>query len=235
MVWWVACIGDSFGVSRLLVYRSRDPEVGPRLYAATMVEEIERWSPFKSWLYSVFSRNPRSNRAVIAMLDLGHDDRLLDIGCGPGAALDLASASGARVCGVDPSPSMVSRAASRVPAADVREGSAESIPFPDSIFTVAINIASFHHWADRDAGLREVLRVLTPGGRLHIVEAALRSGKDGHGLNDSDIASLKARLDELGYEDVSTEEMKAGWHDFHVISGSAPAFDKDRGVQREAP
>ncbi len=113
----------------------------------------------------------------------GPDDSFLDIGCGPGAAVEHAAASGARVAGVDPSPSMVRRAARRVPDADVRVASAEHLPFPDHHFTVVVNVASFHHWADRDAGLREILRVLTAGGRLHIMEGVIKEGKDGHGLH----------------------------------------------------
>lgn len=186
-------------------------------------EQIERWSPLKVWFYSLFNRSPRSNTAIVERSSLGADDRFLDVGCGPGAALELAAATGAQVAGVDPSPSMVSRASKRVPTADVRVGSAEELPFPDDHCTVVANVASFHHWADRDAGLREILRVLAPGGRLHIMEGMIKEGKDGHGLNPADVESLSARLLEVGYADTAVDTVKTGWrHRYYVVTGFAP-------------
>lgn len=187
-------------------------------------EEVERWSPLKAWLYSLVARNPKSNLAIVERASLSPDDRFLDVGCGPGAALEHAAATGAEVAGVDPSPSMVARAAKRVPEADVRVGSAEDLPFPDNHFTVVVNVASFHHWADRDAGLREILRVLAPGGRLHIMEGMTEDGEDGHGLNPGQVESLSARSLELGYADTETETVKVGWrHHYYVVTGFAPA------------
>lgn len=186
-------------------------------------EQIERWSPLKAWLYSLLNRSPKSNVAIVERAGLGPDDRFLDIGCGPGAALEQAAATGAHVAGVDPSPSMVARAAARVPTADVRVGSAEELPFPDDHFTVVVNVASFHHWADRDKGLREVLRVLGPGGRLLVMEGMIKAGKDGHGLTPTGAESLAARFLELGYVDAKTEVVETGWrHKYYVVSGVAP-------------
>lgn len=188
------------------------------------VDQVERWSPLKVWFYSLFNRSPKSNTAIVDHASLGTDDSFLDVGCGPGAALEHAAASGAQVAGVDPSPSMVARASKRVPAADVRVGSAEELPFPDGHFTVVVNVASFHHWADRDAGLREILRVLAAGGRLHIMEGMIKEGKDGHGLDPSDVESLSARLLELGYTDTEVDTVKTGWrHRYYVVTGFAPA------------
>lgn len=186
-------------------------------------DEIERWSPLKAWLYSLLHRSPKINAAVVEMASLTDDDRFLDVGCGPGAAVDHAAASGAEVAGVDPSPAMVARASRRVPEADIRVGSAEAIPFPDAMFTVVINIASFHHWADRDAGLREILRVLSPRGRLHVVEGLLKK-ENGHGLSHTDSQVLAARLLELGYAETEIDTMKTGWrHRYMVVTAVAPS------------
>ena len=186
-------------------------------------EEIERWSPLRAWLYSLINRSPKSNLAAVELASLTAADRFLDVGCGPGAALEHAAAKGAQVAGVDPSPSMVDRAFKRVPKADVRVGSAEELPFPDNHFTVVANVASFHHWANRDAGLREILRVLAPGGRLHIMDGMIKEGKDGHGLNPTDVESLSARLLELGYADTDVDTVKTGWrHRYYVVTAIAP-------------
>lgn len=186
--------------------------------------QIEQWSPFKVWLYNLLHRNPKSNVEIVRYARLTETDRFLDVGCGPGAALEHAARTGASVTGVDPSASMVARAAKRVPQADVRVGSAEALPFPDDNFTVVVNVASFHHWADRETGLREIRRVLVPGGRLHIVEGKLGDGGHGHGLGSGDTKVLKAKLGELGYRDVEVETIKTGWrHEYVVVSALNPA------------
>ena len=193
------------------------------LLSTMTTNEVERWSPLRAWFYSLVNRSPQSNVVVVERASLSTADRFLDVGCGPGAALEHAAATGAAVAGVDPSPSMVERASRRVPEADVRVGSAEDLPFPDDSFTVVINVASFHHWANRDAGLREISRVLEPGGRLHIAEGMLREGKDGHGLNAGDAELLSARLLELGYTGTEIDTVKTGWrHRYYVVTGVAP-------------
>lgn len=184
-------------------------------------DEIERWSPFRAWLYTLIYRNPKSNLAVIDHISPRSDDRLLDIGCGAGAALEHALARGAAVAGIDPSPAMVERASRRVPQADVRVGSAEAIPFEDDQFSMVINISSYHHWADQEAGLREAIRVLQPPGRLHIVEHKHKR-KAGHGLTAEKADQLRDTLLVLGYRDSAVDTIKVGRSDYVVVSAGAP-------------
>lgn len=183
---------------------------------------VERWSPLLAGLYSLIARDPKSNRVLVEIASVDEGDVFLDIGCGPGAALERAAATGARVAGVDPSPSMVKRAARRVPEAEVKVGSAEDLPFTDDSFTVVASISSFHHWADRQAGLSEALRVLRPGGRLHIMEGRVK-GRHGHGLTESEAASLAAKLEELGYQNTGLKEIPVGrWRTYYLVSGTVP-------------
>jgi ubiquinone/menaquinone biosynthesis C-methylase UbiE len=178
----------------------------------------------KVWLYSLLHGDAKSNAEIVRYADIGPADRFLDVGCGPGAALEYAAKTGAQVAGVDPSPSMVERAAKKTATADVKLGSAEDIPFADDAFTVAINVSSFHHWADREAGLREMRRVLEPGGRLHIVEGKLKDGGDGHGLDAHQAQLLVIKLGELGYTDMRTEAIKTGRrHEYIVVSAFNPS------------
>lgn len=186
-------------------------------------ENIERWSPLKAWMYSLLHKKPKSNLAIVDRLSLGPDDSFLDVGCGPGAALERAAATGASVAGVDPSEAMVKRAASRIPGADVRVGSAEELPFEDDRFTAAVNVASFHHWADREGGLKEIHRVTAPGGQLHVMEGKLRDGKDGHGLSPRDAELLCQKLLEIGFESPRVDEVQTGWfHTYLVVSATKP-------------
>ena len=183
--------------------------------------EIERWSSLKAWFYSLTRRDPPSNLAVVERAALKPRDRVLDIGCGPGAALAWAAASGAEVCGVDPSPAMVKRASRRVPRATVVAGSAESLPFPDSHFTVAWAISTFHHWAAPSAALEETRRVLAPGGRLMIAERRLEAGNSGHGLTSKGAESVGEQLRSHGYQVAATDALSAGGVDYVLVTGVA--------------
>jgi ubiquinone/menaquinone biosynthesis C-methylase UbiE len=97
---------------------------------------------------------------------------ILDIGTGPGWLLmkihdqlpDL------RVTGLDVSPSMVAKARKNIEKAglsdviEMKQGSANALPFDDNTFDVIVSTGSIHHWKQPEAGLNEVHRVLKPGG-----------------------------------------------------------------------
>jgi len=195
---------------------------GPNLVAVTPREnEVERWSRAKVWLFSLFNRDPRSNRATVERLSPGPGDRVLDLGCGLGAALEHVRATGAAAAGIDPSPSMVEKASARVPDAEIAVGSAEEIPFPDARFTAALAVSTYHHWANPEAGLAEAHRVLAPGGQLLIVEGRLKRSK-GHGLHSDGAGRLAETLLEIGFSDASVSEMRVGRHDYLAISAIKP-------------
>lgn len=183
--------------------------------------DVERWSGLFATLYALVWRNPASNRVVVEQAGLGPGDRVLDIGCGPGAALEHAVKTGAEVYGVDPSPSMVTKAGKRVPGATVVEGSAESLPFPDDTFSHVLAISTFHHWASQESGIDEVRRVLAPGGRFVNVERKLKTGKDGHGLDLARATEVSGQLAEHGFHDCSVETILAKRAEYVVVAGWA--------------
>ena len=92
--------------------------------------------------------------------------RILDVGCGPGAlTAELVGRVGDEaVCAVDPSESFVAAASARLPGVDVRRGSAELLPFADAVFDAALAQLVVHFMTDPVAGLREMKRVTAPGG-----------------------------------------------------------------------
>src|SRR5581483_3842833 len=122
-------------------------------------------------------------RLAARLSDLASGDSVLDVGCGPGAAARYAARLGATVVGVDPAPVMLRVARLlTVPSGRIRyiEGKAEALPVPDSSMSVVWSIASVHHWADLETGLREVRRVLSPGGRFVAIERRTQPGARGH-------------------------------------------------------
>jgi SAM-dependent methyltransferase len=104
-----------------------------------------------------------------AALDAAHvtpGTRLLDAGCGAGLLALLASLRGARVTALDASPALLAIARERLPAADVREGDLEALPFADASFDVVTAVNSVFYAADMAAAMRELGRVVRPGGRV---------------------------------------------------------------------
>jgi len=97
--------------------------------------------------------------------------RALDVACGTGIlARELTSRLGSsgRVAGIDPSPGMVAVAKHLAPAVEWREGVAESLPFPDQSFDAVVSQFGLMFFTDRRQALREMLRVLAPGGHLAV-------------------------------------------------------------------
>jgi SAM-dependent methyltransferase len=102
----------------------------------------------------------------VALADLQPGQRVLDVGCGPGAlTAQLVERLGASaVTAIDPSESFVAAPGSRFPGVDVHHGVAEQLPFPDDGFDAAFAQLVVHFMSDPVAGLREMARVTRPGG-----------------------------------------------------------------------
>jgi SAM-dependent methyltransferase len=94
--------------------------------------------------------------------------RALDVGCGPGAlTAELVRRLGpAAVTAIDPSPPFVSAVHERFAGADVRQGVAEQLPFPNASFDIALAQLVVHFMTDPVAGLAEMRRVTRPGGTV---------------------------------------------------------------------
>jgi ubiquinone/menaquinone biosynthesis C-methylase UbiE len=111
---------------------------------------------------------------AIGLLDVKPNDAVLEIGFGPGAgiALLLERTPAGHVAGVDPSPEMVGQATARNAAAigrgqvELLRGSADALPFADATFDKAFAINSMQVWPNAMAGLKEMRRVVKPGGTV---------------------------------------------------------------------
>jgi demethylmenaquinone methyltransferase/2-methoxy-6-polyprenyl-1,4-benzoquinol methylase len=101
---------------------------------------------------------------------------VLDLCCGTGdmtsALKRVADKSGANILGADFSHPMLQQAARKSAATSLRwiEADALNLPFPDSQFNLVTSAFGFRNLADYDAGLREIFRVLSPGGQCGILD-----------------------------------------------------------------
>jgi ubiquinone/menaquinone biosynthesis C-methylase UbiE len=137
----------------------------------------------------------RMNRSIavrtIALLDVQPHDRVLEVGFGPGVGITLlvSVVSSGRVAGVDDSAEMVEQARARNAEAmkagrvELQRGSVETLPFAHETFDKALAVNSMQVWPDAVTGLREIRRVLKPGGRVAL-GFTRHSGQPKEGLAD---------------------------------------------------
>lgn len=154
---------------------------------------------------------------------------VLDIGCGGGRTIQkLANiATEGRVYGVDYASGSIavsrSKNASLIKSGrvEIHEGSVSQLPFPDSMFDLALAVETQYYWPDLVNDMKEVRRVLKPGGRLVVIAETYKGGrldkltapamkllKSSH-LSADDQRELFLSA---GYDEVQIiEEKKRGW------------------------
>jgi demethylmenaquinone methyltransferase/2-methoxy-6-polyprenyl-1,4-benzoquinol methylase len=125
-----------------------------------------------------FGQDPRWRRALVDAIDPRRDQRVLDVATGTGlVTLELVGRAGCEVVGLDQSEDMLAAARARlhaVPALADRatfvHGEAERLPFADAEFDALTFTYLLRYVDDRAATMRELARVVRPGGRIGMVE-----------------------------------------------------------------
>jgi demethylmenaquinone methyltransferase / 2-methoxy-6-polyprenyl-1,4-benzoquinol methylase len=122
-------------------------------------------------------QDPRWRRFLVSRLEAGPDARVLDVATGTGAvALEVVRQHGCAVVGIDRSPEMLAVARRRVAASglktriELHEGRAEALPFPDESFDALTVTYLLRYVDDPAATLRELARVVRPGGTVALLE-----------------------------------------------------------------
>ena len=98
-------------------------------------------------------------RRIARRLGNLRDKRVLDVGCGLGEWLELLGRHGALLSGIDISERAVKVCREHLPGADVRLGSAGSLPWPDATFDLVTCLGSLEHFDDKPRALEEMVRV----------------------------------------------------------------------------
>ena len=166
-------------------------------------------------------------RLAVGLASVSDADRVIDIGCGPGAAARGAARRGATVVGVDPAPMMlrlagaVTRGQSNITWS---QGTAEALPLADGWATVAWSLRTVHHWKDVTAGLAEVRRVLAPAGRFLVMERRVQPGATGlasHRWTEQQAESFQAQCRATGFGAVHVDQHPAGRGAVWVVRAEA--------------
>src|SRR6266849_4336701 len=119
-----------------------------------------------SWLQRAFFDRAHQATLALAAGTVHQPVSVLDVGCGTGKLLRRAATywPEAHLIGVDPANGMIEMAKRLTPNATFSTGMAEALPLQDASVDLALSTTSFHHWQDQAAGIREIARVLRPGG-----------------------------------------------------------------------
>ncbi len=199
--------------------------------------QVIRWPRLYDWLVSVImlGREGKRRQQMLDLADLQPGDVVLDVGSGTGtlllAAAERVGPSGA-LHGIEPAVEMVAHAqrkaeARRVPL-EVVEGTADSLPYPPASFDTVFCTLALHHVPGPMQGVavREMRRVLRPGGRVVIVDlqrprslaraitAAMSLVSLLHRLSPStsrfDVLGFEPLMTELGFEDITRHSFGSG-------------------------
>lgn len=169
-----------------------------------------------------------------ARLPKSMDGAVLDIGCGGGGFIRMLSEKYpfAMFFGVDISDDAVSMTADvnremvDGGALDLRVASVESLPFGDASFDMVTAIETYFFWPDLEKGMREIARVVSPGGVV-MLASELRLGED-------DDSEVRAKCDEYGMTLADDDSMlavmdAAGIDAEAIVTGSGVLY---RGIRR---
>ena len=139
-----------------------------------------RWAGFYDFVtkFMLLGHAGMLRRTTVDQALIQPGDSVLDVGCGTGEVTLLAKrrAQHGQVYGIDPAPEMIAvarkKAVRKYLDIDFRVGVIEALPFPDSSLDVVTSSLMMHHLPDdlKRRGLREIYRVLKPGGRLLIAD-----------------------------------------------------------------
>jgi ubiquinone/menaquinone biosynthesis C-methylase UbiE len=187
-----------------------------------------------------FGQEQKLRLATVVQAKIRPGERILEVGCGTGSvslAAKREAGTESQVFGIDIAPDMVAIARQKAGKAGLdvqfQEGRIEAIPFPDEQFDLVLSSLMLHHVIGAEAkqkGIQEIYRVLKPGGRLLVVDAAqpknplLRGMANlvvGHEMLAHGMDEYIPMLEQAGYVNIETGPTSTSF--LAYLSGGKPS------------
>ena len=194
------------------------------------------------WVMGRRSSNVARNRWAVQLLEVQPTDRVIELGCGPGVAIAALATRAIRglVVGVDHSQVMIGQARRRNRAA-IQAGRVRLIHLPveglsisDGPFDAALAVNTVGMWPDPPARLREVARLLRPGGRIAVVSQPRCPGATA-ATSAAAATELAGLLTDAGFEDLRTQLLDLDPPVACVLGHLAPGDDAELLARPTAP
>ena len=151
------------------------PRIHWRSSRPTTIEHVDNgWTrSADAWIADMgeqgdFGRRYVLDPVMLARAQAASATRALDVGCGEGRFCRMLASVGITVTGIDPTPALIGAAQTRGPRRRYLRGRAETLPFGDGGFDLVVSYLTLIDIPDIDAAIREMARVLAPGGTLLI-------------------------------------------------------------------
>jgi len=201
--------------------------------------------------------NCREYVALHHFLEVDAGDRLLDVACGSGLAIELARLRGALCAGIDASTRLVAVARFRSPESDIRVGDMHELPWGEGAFDVVTSFRGI--WGTTPDAVVEIGRVLRPGGRVGLTVwghlkvspgawalAPFRLATQEKVDNQATMVSLgrpgagESLLEQCGFVDIRRVEVPFAWEFSdpelyaRALASSGPAYEAIQNVGQDA-
>jgi len=174
-----------------------------------------------AWGHKDFYKN------TAKVLNLKHDDKYLEIGFGSGLFIKKYASHVSRIAGIDYSEDMVKLASSinenliKSGKAEFKQGNVSTLPWNNNEFSVVVGIETFFFWPEPETSLKEICRVLVPGGRLVIEMSYNKDDGIDHTKHMKKMSlklysgqEMKKLLKESGFSDIDVDYYKSLWIPF---------------------
>lgn len=189
--------------------------------------------------------DPDIVKRLIHHLSIEPGGNYLDVACGTGNYTIAIASLGVSVHGIDQSRQMITKAASKGGSITWHVGNAETLPFPDGVFSGALCTLAIHHFCSWRPAFQEVFRVLD-GGRF-VIFTATKEQMQGYWLNEyfptamaksieqmPDVEEVIENLQSVGFSNIHTEPYEVGEaiQDLFLYSGKhRPAMYLDPRIR----